>query len=389
MLSIFEKCNPDKVSVIIPTYNYANFLVTAIESVLCQNHPDTEIIVVDDGSTDNTAELLDAYKNRIIYIYQNNAGLSCARNTGIDASSGEFILFLDADDILGPNTIKSHLELFTATPGCFISVCANKLFIKTNPSGIPIPTGKWRLSRQALDVHLCYFNIAPPHAFMIRRQVVTKTGLFDCDLKACEDYDFWLRAAANGFIPMFNSKGLVFYRRHSKSMSANLKNQTIHDAFLHHRLAKIIENFRNFPYGHRLEGILAFAAGAVKTSNRLKELGLEGSSDLLELVLEQLRDGPSIAKNGNCHWNPLTSLFYLRLVTTLKGKNFEEMDVKDEIFEALQKIVAATLGSRSSLKLFTRIIGHCLQDKRRLYFENREIQNHLIKFVIPAILSRH
>ena len=100
-----------RISVLIPTYNYSQFLLDAVKSVLAQDVPDVEIIVVDDGSTDNTSDIIKPYTDRVQYIYQENAGLSAARNTGIRNSTGEFILFLDADDVLGTEAIASQVAL--------------------------------------------------------------------------------------------------------------------------------------------------------------------------------------------------------------------------------------------------------------------------------------
>ena len=91
-----------KVSVIIPTYNYGRFIAKAIESVLAQTHPIEEIIVVDDGSTDETAETVAKFAPRVTYTRQRNSGVCAARNSGVKHSSGDFIAFLDADDIWHP-----------------------------------------------------------------------------------------------------------------------------------------------------------------------------------------------------------------------------------------------------------------------------------------------
>ena len=95
-----------KISVIIPTYQHADFLGDAIDSVLAQTYKDYELIIVDDGSTDGTREIVAAYGNQIKYIYQDNRGLSAARNTGILASKGEYIGLLDADDVWLPNKLE-------------------------------------------------------------------------------------------------------------------------------------------------------------------------------------------------------------------------------------------------------------------------------------------
>lgn len=99
------------VSIVIPTYNYARYLSRAIESCLLQSYKNLEIIVVDDGSTDNTRDILRDMEGRLLYTYQENKGVSAARNTGLEASTGAFITFLDADDYLTEDSIESRLDI--------------------------------------------------------------------------------------------------------------------------------------------------------------------------------------------------------------------------------------------------------------------------------------
>ena len=117
---IQTKLNPQgstpKVSVIIPTYNRENFVVKAIDSVLCQEFKDYEIIVVDDGSTDNTKKNLKRYGDKIKYIYQDNSGVSVSRNTGIKYSTGEWLAFLDSDDEWMPDYLLTQIEKANENP---------------------------------------------------------------------------------------------------------------------------------------------------------------------------------------------------------------------------------------------------------------------------------
>ncbi len=110
MLEQNEKNNP-LVSIIIPTYNYAQYLQVAIESCVKQSYKNLEIIVVDDGSTDNTKEITQRFVNKIVYVYQKNMGVSGARNTGLELAKGDFITFLDADDYLTEDSIERRLNL--------------------------------------------------------------------------------------------------------------------------------------------------------------------------------------------------------------------------------------------------------------------------------------
>ena len=105
--------NNPLVSIVIPTYNYANYLLTAITSCLQQTYKNLEIIVVDDGSTDNTRAILEEFSDRILYIYQNNQGVSSARNKGLELAKGSFITFLDADDALTTDSIERRVRILT------------------------------------------------------------------------------------------------------------------------------------------------------------------------------------------------------------------------------------------------------------------------------------
>ena len=186
------------VSVIIPAYNYAHFLPFALESALSQKRVELEIIVVDDGSTDDTSGVLEYYQSRnphrMRVLCQNNQGLSAARNAGLDISNGEYLVFLDADDMLLQNALASQRDMFCAHPDLDMVVCRSFFFEHIDSFGNPIHCGQWRLFLQDLDVHLCHFNIAPPHAFMIRYSLIDQVGHFDIGLKACEDHDLWFRA---------------------------------------------------------------------------------------------------------------------------------------------------------------------------------------------------
>ena len=193
------------VSIIIPSYNYENFIIEAINSALSQSHSNIEIIVVDDGSTDETASIVRALaKNdeRIFYIHQYNQGLSAARNTGVKRSKGEFIVFLDADDILHPEKIQAHLEHFSQKPKADISYGRSRYFLSGKPeetfANIDLDNTEWMsgVSGNAAAVMplLVVNNIMPVCSAMLRRTVVEQVGDFDTTLKSLEDWDYWLRA---------------------------------------------------------------------------------------------------------------------------------------------------------------------------------------------------
>jgi glycosyltransferase involved in cell wall biosynthesis len=182
----------DFISVVIPTYNRASFLKEAIDSVLSQTFRDFELIVVDDGSTDETPELLLSYGNKIKVIKKANKGPSAARNRGIKAAKGEWIAFLDSDDVWKPDKLEKQVQFIKDNPD--IKICQTE--------EIWIRNGKRVNPRKKHEMHsgwiyeqclpLC---IVSPSSVMIHRDVFEKVGFFDETMPACEDYDLWLRIA--------------------------------------------------------------------------------------------------------------------------------------------------------------------------------------------------
>lgn len=379
---------PGRVSVIIPTLNYGHFLLHAIESVLSQTVKDLEIVVVDDGSTDRTFELVRPYENTIKYIYQENKGLSAARNTGIANSTGEFIQFLDADDMLGPNSLGLQLRYFERHPEVHIAVCRNNLFEETTPDGHPVIFGSWRLFQRHLDLHLCHFNIAPPHAYLCRRRAIIETGWFDTRLKACEDYDFWLRAAVRGFIPHYNPEGLVYYRRHKESMSANLVNQHLHDAILHKRLSELLDQYPKYPEGRRVGGLLAFSSGALVTAARLHSHEPRGTQNLMELALKRVEDARKAAFSQNNSWTIPMRLYCCRIGSCLSAPCFKGSSTAHSIRQTLVQIQGALKAPMTTIASMIDAVTLALTGSRSFFGEIREILQFSSQSLIDSLLSQ-
>jgi len=319
---ISESFVPGRVTVIIPTYNYAEYITGCLNSVFNQKIEDLEVIVVDDGSTDGTSSMLSPFGDRIRYFSQENSGLPAARNNGIKHATGEFIQFLDSDDILGENAIPARLDFLRKNQDLHVAVCQNKIFLETDFAGKPILSGEWSLYRSNLEVHLCFFNIAPPHAFLCRRNVISKTGFFDTSLKACEDYDYWLRATVNGFLPHYCPDGVVFYRRHPNSMSSNKENQFYHDAILHKRLYEYLLVKGKYPLARLSAGYLAFAAGIVTTINRLYQI--DKRMEIINELHNLLTDVMSLLEKQNIHSLyrcDLTTKLYFYVLADLLNRN--------------------------------------------------------------------
>jgi glycosyltransferase involved in cell wall biosynthesis len=301
------------VSVIIPTYNYGSFLAECVNSVFRQSEKNIEIIIVDDGSTDNTSDVVKAFKGRVKYIFQENKGLSAARNTGLKYASGDFVQLLDSDDLLGINAIAAKANFLRQNPDVSIAVSSpNHLFSSLSADGEPIITGDWHLYRSNLDIHLAYFNIAPIHAFLVRRTAVERVGYFDESLEACEDYDYWLRAAALGYVPHYCGEGMaVYYRRHPTSMSSNLRKQYHHDALLHHVVLKVLFSDRKIQISQN--HWLAFFAGLLTTLMRAELGGEPILDDLIKLFFKALQDADSSLPPVFDQLNS-SGLYYLLLI---------------------------------------------------------------------------
>jgi glycosyltransferase involved in cell wall biosynthesis len=222
------------VSVIIPAYNYAVFLAEAVESALRQSHTNIEVIIVDDGSTDNTAAVVQTLAQRdarVRYVYQENQGLSAARNTGIKNATGDFLVFLDADDVLHEHKVAAHLEHFEREQTTDISYGSSRYFLSGQPektfASIALDEQDWmpKVSGGTADIlpTLIVNNIMPVCSAMLRRRVVDAVGDFDSSLKSLEDWDYWLRAAAMNcrFSYAADARLAAYIRVHGISMSQN------------------------------------------------------------------------------------------------------------------------------------------------------------------------
>ena len=180
------------ISVIIPTYNRSDFLKEAIESVLKQTYQPFELIVVDDGSTDDTASVLSCYAGKISALSVHHGGPSAARNHGIQAAHGDYIAFLDSDDLWLPGKLAAQMHFFHNNPEariCQTEEIWMRNSVRVNPRQKHKKYSGWIFDK---CLPLC---VVSPSAVMIHRSVFKQVGLFDETFPACEDYDLWLRIA--------------------------------------------------------------------------------------------------------------------------------------------------------------------------------------------------
>ena len=206
---------PVVVSVVIPTYNRAHLLVRALESVLRQTAPPGEMIVVDDGSNDSTAEIVREKFPEVIYVNQANRGVSAARNTGIRISRGEWIAFLDSDDTWLPDKLfdQNHALMQSGLLVCH-----------TDETWVRDGRHVNQMNKHARHAGWIYKNCLPlcaisPSSVMLNRRVFNEVGLFDESLPACEDYDMWLRVCARFEVSLVGKPLVIRYGGHTDQLS--------------------------------------------------------------------------------------------------------------------------------------------------------------------------
>ncbi len=234
-----------KVSVIIPTFNRRDFLKEALESLFSQTYRDFEIIVVDDGSTDGTGEMIEKEYRNIKYIYQENRGPSAARNRGIKEAAGEYITFLDSDDLWLKNKLEEEINFLEENPK--FKICyTDEIWIRNgkrvNPKKKHNKYSGWIFKN---TLPLC---IISPSSVIIHRSLFSDVGLFDEELFVCEDYDLWLRISAKYPI-YFLEKKLIIKRGGHEDQISNLG--WGYDIYRVRSLYKFIKDEKN-PYKYRV-----------------------------------------------------------------------------------------------------------------------------------------
>ena len=215
------------ISVIVTTYNRANFIERAIKSILNQSYQDFEIIIVDDGSTDNTEEIIKGYEDRRInYIrHKKNRGTSAARNIGIKRASGEYIAFLDSDDEWLPEKLERQVVVLQNESTEVGVVYSNLRYIDENGKDMHkllCPKKEGYIYKDLLGENC----VGPPSTLLIRKECFNQVGLFDSLQDAHEDWDMWIRIAKFYRFALIKIP-LVKYRLHSDQISKNLETRII------------------------------------------------------------------------------------------------------------------------------------------------------------------
>jgi len=198
------------VSVIVPVHSGERFLASALESIFQQDYDPYEVIVVDDGSTDRSAEIVRSYRD-IHYLHQSAQGVSVARNAGVSAARGEFIAFLDQDDIWTPNKLSVQMTHFLERPDVGYTIARLRLFLEPGTS-----TPSWLKEDLLLTDHIGFL----PSTLVVRKATFAQVGDFSSTYKTASDSDWFFRAKDLG-IPMSILPDILLHKRiHSQNQSS-------------------------------------------------------------------------------------------------------------------------------------------------------------------------
>lgn len=204
-----------QVSVIIPTYNSARYVVDAVESVLAQTYRDFEVIVIDDGSTDETPEVMKRYGAPVRYLRQENAGVAAARNRGIAESSGRYVAFLDADDVWLPQKLERQINALAINYG--VQACDTG-YVLADTTLNPVAVKRNLRSGSTFKELLLRGTVVFIGSVICEKEILERVGGFDPALSQCADWDMWIRVSSQTEF-VYIDEALVYYRQHDTNMS--------------------------------------------------------------------------------------------------------------------------------------------------------------------------
>ena len=303
-----------KVSIIIPVYNCELYITQGIESVLNQTYTDYEIIVIDDGSTDNTHQVLQPYMKKIRYFYQENKGLSATRNQGIKMAKGELIALLDADDLFLYYKLQEQVAIFDAQPNIGLVQSGWRV---VNEKGEKIQDVEpWHKSPELDLVSWLKWKATNPSGMMFRKEWLERVNGFNEDLRRLEDFDIVIRLALASCQATWFPKVAVCYRQHRGNMTRNLLAQTeveekiLDELFSNPNLPEKIQHLeRELRYGS-----LIWNCWCLYKSGYFAEMA--------DYLHKSLKFSPVSALKTICEW-----LYYFHYYASLENYSFNSVSL--------------------------------------------------------------
>jgi glycosyltransferase involved in cell wall biosynthesis len=281
-----------KVSVIVPNYNTAHYIEDAVNSVLASDYQDYEIVVVDDGSSDNSDEVMARYSHlpQVKYVKRQNGGLAAARNTGIEYATGDYLVFLDSDDLVEPEKLRLQATFLDANPSYDVAYSDTICFIEDNKDDLVVVT----FPHYSGDIlrNLVYGNFMHVNTLMIRRAVVNAVDGFDANFRELEDWDLWLRVSLKGSRFHYHDKILSKVRIRKGSMT---NDQTKMYRTMVRVLTKFIEALQSTTH---LPDKKAIERDAVESLFVYKLLAGEKKGYIPSLLKAQVRHGAPFLNKG-------------------------------------------------------------------------------------------
>lgn len=283
------------VSVVIPTFNSSHYLQMAIQSVLNQTYQDFEIIVVDDGSTDDTQKVASSFGRKVSYFYQTNQGSPIARNVGLKLAKGKYLALLDSDDLFLPDRLERGVKVLDQMPHIDL-VHGEVKVIDSQGTVISEDTAYFQKfyakerKQGSSYLHVLNGNAMFPSSILFRRECLDQIGFFNPSFPPREDYDWYLRFALHHQIYLLEEPAVVLYRRHrtNQCLKFDLKATShIYVAILQQQLSLISKYFSGFQYQRIRGSILAKLAEYYWTANLKKEVRTS--------LFEAIRLNPSVA----------------------------------------------------------------------------------------------
>lgn len=269
-----------KISIILPTFNRASFLSNSIESVLAQDFLDWELIVIDDGSTDNTSEVIDFYSkndSRIKYFFQKNGGPGLARNLGLLKSQGEFITFLDSDDLFLPKRLSKMFHFLNEKE---IDFCSSAIFLEKDKKRFKVILKENNNQDLAFYLRRIGQTFSGLNVFL-RKSLLEKVGFFDENMRHWEDVDFIIKLFEKGRFGYLNEP-LFVYKIHKGNLSAS---QSLGDYVIFYK--KNYDLYNKYNLGFYLNRNLALFYLKNKNKRKSRELlftSLQQRSSVMEKI---------------------------------------------------------------------------------------------------------